>query len=345
MSNSKINQILFIFFAIITFLLPQQVQAAFTSSTTLSNLTIGFGDWTPPTTSLSILHNSQKLTPKELVTNGSFEDGLNGWITTGTVTSQNYTARLGNIQSFGKNSIQQTIQGKGSLAITYKIIGFDQPLLPVFTITINNDPIVQSTHIDGEERTVLIPLTQDSNTITITLESHPLLTTTPVWAEISHVTTLKLAIGTQDLVQLSPSEPNSTSWFALKENEPHQYANPFTLANTALRGLLRFWSADDLENIETSQHVEYIREEIPPSSPAPYVEKVLPEFTLLSFPQSPMTCPTSYYTQPTGSLLPLSTLPFIDAKKRTFITNHTPLTLIATSCFQTSSKPVEIIVP
>lgn len=329
---------------------PQQAHASFTSSSTLSNLTIGFGDWTPPITSLALLHNSQTLTPKELITNGSFEDGLSGWSTTGVVTSPNHTARLGNTQSFGKHTLQQTIQGKGSLAITYRVIGFDQPLLPVFTIAINNDPIIQSTHIDGEERTAIIPLTQDSSTITITLESHPLLTSTPVWAEVSHVTTSKLTMGTQDLIQLNSSEPNSTTWFATKENESHQYANPFALADTTLRGLLRFWSIDDLENTESSQHIEYIREDIPPNSPAPDIETLLPEHTMISFPQSPTTCPTSYSTQPTstqpsGSPLPLSPLSFIDMKKRALITNHIPLILIATSCFQTPSKPTEIIVP
>lgn len=329
---------------------PQPIHASFTSSATLSNLVIGFGDWTPPTTSLALLHDSHPFTPIEYITNGSFEDGLNGWTTTGVVTSPNHTARLGNTQSFGKHTLQQTIQGKGSLAITYRVIGFEQPLLPVFTIAINNDPIIQSTQIDGEERTAIIPLTQDSSTITITLESHPLLTSTPVWAAISHVTTSKLTMGTQDLIQLNSSEPNSTTWFATKENESHQYANPFALADTTLRGLLRFWSVDDLENTESSQHIEYIREDIPPNSPAPDVETLLPALTMVSFPQSPTTCPISYSTQPTftkltGLPLPLSSLPFIDAKKRAFLTNHTPLTLIATSCFQTPSKPTEIVVP
>lgn len=345
MSSLKIRQFFFILLTMTTFLFPQQVHASFTSSSTLSNLVIGFGDWTPPTTSLTLLRGSQIFTPKELITNGSFEDGLNGWTTTGVVRSPHRTARLGNTQSFGKHTLQQTIQGKGSLAVTYRVIGFEQPLLPVFTIAINNDPIIQSTHIDGEERTVVIPLTQDSSTIAITLESHPLLTSTPVWAEISHVTTSKLTVGLQDLVQLTPSEPNSTTWFATKENELHQYTNPFAIADTTLRGLLRFWSVDDLNNAEASQQIAYIREDNLPSFPFPDVETLLPELAMVSFPQPPTTCPTSYSTQSAGSPLPLSSLPFIDAKRRAFITNHTPLTLIATSCFQTSSKPMEIVVP
>lgn len=335
---------LFLVVSLATFLLPTQTFAYFTSSSTLSHLSIGFGDWTPPTTTIVVLHEDQPITPRELVTNGSFDDELNGWSTTGAVLATPRGAKLGNNQSFGTHTLQQTLQGKGFLHISYTIFGADQPLLPIFIISINDEPIIQSTQTNNEERTVVIPLTHESNTLTITLHSDPLLTSSPIWAEVSHITTSFLAVGAKDTVQLTSTEPNTTHWFAMQNSEAHQYAQPFTLTS-ALQGVLHYWGTDDVDNKENPQDIEYVREDNFPKEPFVEKESWSLNINSITLPQSSTTCPTSYIIQPSGTPLPLSPFPFIDGKKRAFFSNNTPFTLTSLSCFLTVSPSKEISFP
>jgi hypothetical protein len=103
MNTLKITLFCTIFVFFIT--IPPSIRAYFTSSATLSNLLIGFGDWTPPITTLTQL--PQSITPTEHIINGTFEDGANGWTTIGTVRFSNHRAILGNAQLFGTHSISQ----------------------------------------------------------------------------------------------------------------------------------------------------------------------------------------------------------------------------------------------
>lgn len=326
------------------FLLPTQTFAYFTSSATLSHLSIGFGDWTPPTTTIAVLHNNQPIIPRELVTNGAFDDQLNGWSITGTVLATARGAKLGNNQSFDTHSLEQTIQGKGFLHISYTIFGEDQPLLPVFTISINNEPILQSTQLNNQEQAVIIPLTHEANKLTISLHSDQLLNSTPIWAEVSRITTSFLAVGAKDTVQLTSTEPNTTHWFAVQKSEASQYTQPFTLIS-ALQGILQYWGTDETDNKENPQDIEFFREESPPSKPLVEKEVWATNINSIALPQSPMPCLTSYTIQPSETSLPLSPFPFIDGKQRAFFSNNTPFTLTSLSCFLSQSPSKEISFP
>lgn len=346
MNSLKISLFCIVFVFFIT--LPPSIHAYFTSSATLSNLFIGFGDWTPPTTTLTQL--PQDIPTTERVINGTFEDGTHGWITTGTITTSSHRAILGNAQLFGTHSFSQTITGKGTVFITYTVMGNETPFLPVFSIMVNSTPMIQSMQIDNQVRTAVIPLTHEVNTITIVVESNPLLTTTPVWVEISEITTAKLAIGIQNTIRLTSDETYTTSWFELSHALPQQYVAPFSLSEHDEVGAFTFWSIDDFDNKEQLQRISYVQEKNIPEV-GDVVGKTLEDaFHVITFSALSLTCPTSYFTQPAESPLPFSPIPYIDGKPRTFlphnlhITNNT-LSLVAKSCFQTLSQPKEILIP
>ncbi len=351
MNRLKITTFFIVFTVSFILILPYPTHAYFTSSTTLSNLTIGFGDWTLPITSLVQL--PQLITPTERVTNGTFQDGLNGWTTTGTVSTSNSVGKLGNTHSYGTHSIQQTITGKGTLFVSYAVNGNETPLLPIFSIAINNIPIVQSTQTDGETRTAIIPLTSDTNVVTISVHAQPLLVSAPIWAEISEITTAKLALGLHHTVQLTSNESNATPWYLLENINPQQYTLPFSLKLANEYGTLQYWSTDDLDNKEQPQSIAYIQEQVAPEIGDVSVETLVDNTRVISLPPSSSTCPTSYLTQPPDSPQTLSSLspsfiPFIDGQQRAFLSqstsaNNTSLTLVATSCFQTPSPPKEIL--
>jgi len=307
------------------------VQGSFSTSTTLSNLSIGYDDWTPPITTLSLLRNNVSFTPTERVTNGSFTDELQGWTTTGTVATQQNTIVLGNQDEFGTHRIEQTLQGPGTLTLDYRIFGqHPQPLLPVFTITQNSASRIRSIDITGTSHTAVIPLEHGTNTIVITLESHPLLSSHPLWAEVSHITTTVFAVGKNDTLTLQSSEQGET-WYAFNNTVQH-YIQPFIPSQR--EGVLTYWSIDSRNNKESPSTSLYIKEIDLDIASHAIQEQWSPTLYSLKSPERD-ACPTTYTDQHTKQRLSFSPLPFLDHYERAF-TNNTHL-LETSNCFQTTS--------
>lgn len=320
-----------IIFVILFFHTPP-AHATFSTSTTLSNLFIGYDDWTPPITTLSLLHNNTSFTPTERVTNRSFADELQGWTTTGTVTTQHDTAVLGDQHAFGTHRIEQTLQGPGTLTLTYHIFGqHPQPLLPVFIITQNNVPRIRSFDTTGASHTAIIPLLHGVNTIAITLESHPLLSSQPLWVEVSHITTTTLAVGKNDELALQSSEQGEI-WYTL-DSITQRYIQPFTPSQHT--GTLAYWSADTHKNKEIPLSSSYIKETDLDVAPHATQEHWSPTLSSLKVPERD-ACPTTYIDQNTKQAASFSPLPFLDHYERAF-TSNTSL-FDASNCFQTTSQ-------
>src|SRR3989344_6384821 len=115
---------------------PQMCSAYFTSFTTLPGNTLGFGDWTPPNTTVTVTQNGKQLQVKELVTNGDFSDEFQGWQTAGHTKVAEGKAILGDVQDFSPNisSITQVIPNTSpTLTFTYHLTGGDEQesLVPV----------------------------------------------------------------------------------------------------------------------------------------------------------------------------------------------------------------------
>ncbi|HAV15225.1 MAG TPA: hypothetical protein DCX25_02760 [Candidatus Pacebacteria bacterium] len=250
---------------------PSQVTAMFVPSETIRNNTLSFDDWTPPKTHIAYQYVSNNPTPfQELIVNGDFVDGTQGWDIHGEVETKDHLVQIGSEHSIlaEHSSVAQLIPNTAkTLTFTYQIFtteqsaGFDDP---AFEVRINDKQVFQIRAEDihngsTEVQTVRIDLTQFS-------EDHLLITFSagntgdnenPSWVEFSHVTTIPiLANPSTQLTFLIDDLQQSISFIQYSSfTQPIPVAPPFTLTQNPENNTLTFWSEDFSQNKEESLHI------------------------------------------------------------------------------------------
>ena len=79
---------------------PSQVAATFVPSETIRNNTLSFDDWTSPKTRIAYQNSAGNPTPfQELIVNGDFVDGTQGWDVRGEVETRDHLVQIGSDHS------------------------------------------------------------------------------------------------------------------------------------------------------------------------------------------------------------------------------------------------------
>ena len=243
---------------------PQICSAYFSNFTTLPGNTLGFGDWTPPNTTVTVTQNGKQLQVKELVTNGDFSDEFQGWQTAGHTKVAEGKAILGDVQDFSPNisSITQVIPNTSpTLTFTYQLTGGDEQesLVPVFTVTINGQPIYQTAKRTEDKITIPINLSsfsEPSLNIEFALEQDPNI------AEASHIlalysiTTTTIAINPSTQFSFTSEDKHATAtYYHLANSAQIAFTHLFTLSPEPKDTNFTFWSEDLSHNIEEARHI------------------------------------------------------------------------------------------
>ncbi len=303
-------------------------------------VSLSLTDWTIPSTTV-FYQNTQGLSipVKEFVVNGLFEDGLQGWSTTGKVKQfKDHSIQIGNSEDSGQeitiNTVSQTIPNKTkNLTFSYQVLtketqsGFDDP---AFEVRINNIPMfaIKAEDIpqNGEIKTTgwkqatidLSSFTQSSLTITFSA-GNTVDNLHQSWAMISQVTTTPLAINATSLLNLSIEDNQPSNSFiaydAYNNTSSLSLNQPFSFSSPLENNLLRYWSKDATGNLESSQALPVFFNAFPPDpvsnlfiSNEGYGEYVL-QFTTPSSVSSIASYDVRYSRNPIESYTDLESLP------------------------------------
>lgn len=243
---------------------PRICSAYFTTFTTLSGNTLGFGDWTPPKTTLTVIQNEKQRHVQELITNGNFVDGLQGWQAAGHAIVAEGITLLGDPQDSSPNisSISQVIPNTSpTLAFTYRLTGGDtqESLISVFTVSINGQPVYQTA--TRTENGVTIPInlsafSDPSLNIQFALEQNPHIAETPHILELHSVTTTTIAINPSTQFSFSSEDKHATATYFHLANSAHiAFTRLFNLSPGPQDTTFAFWSEDLSQNIEEARHI------------------------------------------------------------------------------------------
>ena len=242
---------------------PQICSAYFTTFITLPGNTLGFGDWTPPNTTVTVTQNGKQLQVQELVTNGNFSDEFQGWQTAGHAKITERVAVLGDSQDASPNisSISQVIPNTSpTLTFTYRLTGGDdqESLVPVFTVSINGKAVYQTA--TRTESNVTIPMnlsafSEPSLNIQFALEQDPNIAETPHIVELSLVSTTTIAINPSTQFSFSSEDKHATAtYYHLANSAQIAFTHLFNLSPGPEDTLFTFWSEDLSQNIEEAHH-------------------------------------------------------------------------------------------
>jgi len=238
---------------------PQICFAYFSNFTTLPGNTLGFGDWTPPKTIAIVTQNGKQSQVQELVTNGNFLDEFQGWQAAGYVKITERVVVLGDSQdpSFNISSITQVIPNTSpTLTFTYRLTGGDEQesLVPVFTVSINDQPVYQTA--TRTENNVTIPInlsafSEPSLNIVFALEQDPNLAESPHILELHVVTTTTIAANPSAQFSFFSEDRHSTAtYYHLANSAQIAFTHLFNLSPGPEDTLFTFWSEDLSHNIE-----------------------------------------------------------------------------------------------
>ncbi len=253
---------------------PQICSAYFTTFTTLPGNTLGFGDWTPPKTTIVVTQNGKQSHVQELITNGNFSDGLQGWQTAGHANITKGIVVLGDSQDASSNisSISQVIPNTSpTLTFTYRLTGGDEQesLVPVFTVSINGQPVYQTATRAESDTTIPIDLSsfsESSLNIEFLLDQDPNIAETPHILELQSITTTTIAINPSTQFSFSFEDKHSTAtYYHLANSAQIAFTRLFNLSPGPEDQAFTFWSEDISRNIEEAHRVpllfrEYIGE-------------------------------------------------------------------------------------
>ena len=259
---------------------PSQVAATFVPSETIRNNTLSFDDWTSPKTRIAYQNSAGNPTPfQELIVNGDFVDGTQGWDVRGEVETRDHLVQIGSDHSTlaEHSSVAQLIPNTAkNLTFTYQVftteqhMGFDDP---AFEVRMNNRQVfqiraediqngktgVQTAHID------LTQFTEDYVLVTFSAGNTG-DNENPSWAEISSVTTIPIvAHSSIQLTFLIDDLQQSASFIQYSSSAQPITATPlFTLIQNPENNILAFWSEDLSKNKEEVLHIPASLNNVPP---------------------------------------------------------------------------------